>query len=79
MAEQTKKDNIFKKFGKFIHEVRIELKKVTWPTRQQLIKNTLVVIVFLIVIGLLVFGVDLLFQQGIFGTNGLFGLITKAK
>lgn len=61
MAEQVKKANIFKKIGKFFREVRIELKKVTWPTRQQLVKNTLVVLAFLMLVGLLVFGIDSLF------------------
>ncbi len=61
MAEQVKKANIFKKMAKFFREVRIELKKVTWPTRQQLFKNTMVVLVFLVIVGLLVFGIDSLF------------------
>ena len=32
--------------GKFLHEVRIELRKVTWPTRKELVQSVLVVLVF---------------------------------
>lgn len=63
MAEEAKKKgNIFSKLGRFFKEVRIELKKVTWPTKDQLIKNTVVVLVFIAVTALLVFGFDFLFQ-----------------
>ncbi len=64
MADE-RKGNIFKRFIKFIKDVKFELKKVTWPTKKQAVKNTLVVLVVLVVLGLLVFLIDLLFQ-GIF-------------
>lgn len=69
MAEE-KKGNIFKRIGRFFKDVKAELKKVTWPTKNQAVKNTVVVLIFLIVIGLFVFLIDLLFQ-GVFG-NRLF-------
>ena len=65
MAEE-KKGNIFKRIVRFFKDVKAELKKVTWPTKKQATKNTVVVLIFLIVIGLLVFLLDLLFQ-GVFG------------
>lgn len=34
-----------KSLGKFLYEVRIELRKVTWPTRKDLLQSTLVVLV----------------------------------
>ena len=61
-----KKGNIFKRIVRFFKDVKAELKKVTWPTKKQAIKNTIVVLIFLVVIGLLVFLLDLLFQ-GVFG------------
>ena len=60
MAE--KKGNIFKRIVRFFKDVKSELKKVTWPTKNQAVKNTVVVLIFLIVIGLFVFLIDLLFQ-----------------
>jgi preprotein translocase subunit SecE len=46
---------------RFLKEVRTELKKVTWPTRQETIKLTLVVITVSVVMGLFVGGLDILF------------------
>lgn len=46
---------------RFIQEVLAELKKVTWPTRQETIKLTLVVITVSLVIGLFVGGLDIFF------------------
>ena len=45
---------------KFIQEVVSELKKVTWPSRQETIKLTLVVLTVSTAIGLFVGGLDIL-------------------
>ena len=63
MAE--KKGNIFKRMIRFLKDVKAELKKVTWPTKNQAVKNTVVVLIFLIIIGLFVFLIDWLFQLGV--------------
>lgn len=47
----------------FLKEVRAELAKVSWPTRQEVIKLTLVVISVTIVIGLYVGGLDMIFTK----------------
>ena len=46
---------------RFIREVIAELKKVTWPTRQDTIKLTIMVIIVSIGIGVFVGGLDILF------------------
>ena len=46
---------------KSIKATKAEAKKVTWPTKKQLINNTVVVIAALVVIGLIIFGLDTLF------------------
>ncbi len=61
MAEVKAKKNIFSSIGKFFKETRSEMKKVTWPTKDQLIRQTIVVVVSIIVIGLVIFGLDALF------------------
>ena len=33
------------KFGKFFSQVKLEMKKVAWPTRQELISSTIVVLI----------------------------------
>lgn len=54
----------------FLKESLTELKKVVWPTRQQAVKLTLIVIGVSIFAGLMIGGLDFLF------TN-LIGLIVK--
>lgn len=47
----------------FLREVRTELNKVVWPTRQQAIQMTIVVIVVSILVGVYVGGLDLVFTS----------------
>jgi len=54
----------------FLKEVRQELRKVDWPTRQELVTYTLVVLVTVAVMTSLVFGLDLVFQKAIFNVIG---------
>lgn len=64
MAETTaKKQN---RVVKFFREVKSELKKVVWPSRKQIINNTLIVIASVIVIGIVIWAFDAIFQYGIF-------------
>ena len=63
MAETTeKKENIFVKSGKsiskFFRDSRSEIKKIVWPTPQAVLKNTGVVLVTIIIIGLFIFALD---------------------
>lgn len=58
IAEKTSDDirkgepNFFQKSIDFFREVKVELKKVTWPTRKQTTGTTIVVIVFVIVVSI---------------------------
>jgi preprotein translocase subunit SecE len=54
--------NIFAKIINFLKEVRIELKKVTWPTRQETVKHTLAVIAISLAVAIFLGAADLLFQ-----------------
>jgi len=47
----------------FIKEVRTELAKVTWPTRPETIRLTVIVIAISIGVGLYLGGLDLLFTE----------------
>ncbi|NLY17475.1 MAG: preprotein translocase subunit SecE [Clostridiaceae bacterium] len=53
MAEQQqqKKPNIFKKLIRFAKDVHSELKKVIWPTRNQVINNTVIVLMVCLLLG----------------------------
>jgi preprotein translocase subunit SecE len=48
--------------GEFLTEVRAELKKVTWPDRVQLRQATVAIIVFVLLLGLVIYGMDLVLQ-----------------
>ena len=52
--------------GDYLREVKGELKKVTWPGKNDLIKTTIAVLVISLFFGIYLFGVDFIFTQ-IFG------------
>lgn len=54
---------MFKKIADFIKEARVELRKVNWPTKQQTINYTLVVIGLSIAVALFLGGLDLIFRE----------------
>jgi preprotein translocase subunit SecE len=49
--------------GKFLRDVRMEMAKVTWPTRKDLIQSTLVVIVAVVISGAFIGVLDLVFSR----------------
>lgn len=51
------------KFWKFLSEVKSEVKKVTWPNREQLISSTGAVLVILVVSGVFLGLLDVLFTN----------------
>jgi len=53
--------NFFKKIPKFFLEVKAEMKKVSWPTRQETKRNTILVISVSIVTAMFLGGLDALF------------------
>ena len=47
----------------FLKEVRLELKKVDWPTRQELVSYSVVVLVTVVVVTSIVAALDSVFSQ----------------
>jgi preprotein translocase subunit SecE len=67
------KPGFFKRVGKWFREMRSELKKVVWPTRKQLVNNTVVSVVVMLISALGVWGFDQiarLLVQGLLGLKG---------
>ncbi|OQY04508.1 MAG: preprotein translocase subunit SecE [Desulfobacteraceae bacterium 4572_123] len=58
-ASGKKKNTYIDKAVQFLREVKVELKKVTWPSRKQTIGSTLVVIVLVMIISLFLGVVDI--------------------
>ena len=50
------------KIKEFLEGVRKEMKKVTWPTQKELVDNTVVVVVFSLILSAFIFGVDQLYS-----------------
>lgn len=53
---------MFERFTTFLKESRVELQKVTWPSRQDTVRYTLTVIVISAAMALFLGGLDYLFQ-----------------
>ncbi|MBU1053409.1 MAG: preprotein translocase subunit SecE [Proteobacteria bacterium] len=47
------------KILQFLREVKIELKKITWPTRKQTISSTVVVIILVVIVSFFLSVVDM--------------------
>src|SRR5690349_24823669 len=67
----------------FVREVRAELKKVSWPTREEVLRYSIIVLIALVVFTGFVFGIDFLFERLFHfittpGTEGSLGSLTQA-
>ncbi len=51
------------KITKFLKEVKVELKKVVWPTRKQAINLTLIVIVVTLIVAAFIGALDYSFSK----------------
>ncbi len=58
--EQTK-PSFFNRIAKYFKEVKSEMKKVVWPAFSKVRQNTLIVIVYVILVGIVIWGLDALF------------------
>jgi preprotein translocase subunit SecE len=63
-----------RKLIQFLKEVRIELKKVSWPNRKELVGSTTLVIVVSVLAGLFLGLLDVIFFRSIYGLIHLFGV-----
>ena len=60
----------WRRFSNWCHEMKVELKKVVWPSGKQLVNNTVVVLVAVLIVGIIVCLFDL-------GAGELIGLLRK--
>ena len=72
---EEKKQNWFKRFfggiARYFRELRSELKKVVWPTPKQVLKNTLIVALCVVAVGVFIWVFDYVAQIGITALIGL--------
>ena len=69
-AEVTQRRGIFSRFALFLRQVIVELRKVIWPTRKELITYTTVVIIFVVIIAAIVAVLDYVFTMGVLAIFG---------
>ncbi len=65
MAESGTKKNVFAKIGEFFKNLKGELKKIAWPTLNQTVKQTIVVIVISAILCLFIGLIDMLSKYGV--------------
>jgi preprotein translocase subunit SecE len=64
-TDKSEKVGFFGRIGRFVREVIAELRKVIWPTRNELLTYAAVVIVFVTVMVTIVGLLDLAYAQGV--------------
>ena len=70
-APAKEKVKLGARIKKFFKDYRSEMKKIVWPTRQQVVKNTGVVLVAIVFIAAIVGVLDLIFGLGINALSSL--------
>lgn len=68
----NKKTKWYKRFFVFLKEVRAEIKKVTWPSKNEVYSTTVVVIIATFFIGFYLFFMDIIFSWVIARIKSLF-------
>ncbi|MCX8161242.1 MAG: preprotein translocase subunit SecE [Candidatus Saccharicenans sp.] len=63
----------YKRFINFLKDVRAELKKVTWPAKQEVYGTTIIVIIAVFFFGIYLFFVDVVFSWVIAQVKTFFG------
>lgn len=62
--KKKSKKNPFKSIASFFKSVKAEGKKVVWAKPKEVLKNTIIVLIVCVIVGLCIFGVDTLLSQG---------------
>jgi preprotein translocase subunit SecE len=64
----------FSDTGEFLHDVRVEMKQVTWPSRDDVVATTGIVIATVFFFGVFLAAVDWLVQRGVTYVFKAFGV-----
>ena len=57
-ADKNKKPGLFERLKDYLHNVKLEMKRVTWPTKQEVINCSIIVVCTLIFFGVFIFLID---------------------
>lgn len=70
-SETQKKDGIFKRIGNYFKSLKSEFKKIVWPTKRDIVRDTIVVLVLIAIVGAFIVVLDYAFAAllGLFYGN----------
>lgn len=63
--QQGDRPGIAARFVQFMREVRLELRRVSWPSREQMVAFTAVTIITSAALTLIIFGMDLALKEAV--------------
>ncbi len=63
----------YKRFIPFLKEVKAEVKKVTWPSRNEVYSTTIVVVIATFFFGFYLFFMDIIFSWVVAQIKSIFG------
>ncbi len=69
--KKSNKKNFFETIARFFKGVNAERKKVVWPTAKETVKNSIIVLVVVIIVGLAIYAVDTGLSLGMKGLRTL--------
>ena len=64
-VKKPKKERKSGRIKQFFKEVMGELKKLSWPSKKDLVSYTLIVVAFIAVMAIVIYVLDLAFSEGI--------------
>lgn len=64
-AAQTESKSFWQRLVGFFHDVRQEMRKVSWPTNEQMLAFTTVTLITTIALTIVVFGLDVAMKEAV--------------
>ncbi len=78
-AKKKSKKNPFKSIASFFKSVKSEGKKVVWAKGKDVLRNTIIVLVVVTIVGLCIYGVDTVLSLGMKGLKNLANTTTSVS
>ena len=70
-ARRERGPSPFARIGQFIHDVRLEMKRVSWPSANHVQNTTIITLIAVVFFAIYLFLIDLAFTQLVGGLNWL--------
>ena len=70
-AQREHGQSPFGRIGQFIHDVRLEMKRVSWPSANHVQNTTIITLIAVVFFAIYLFLIDLAFTQLVHGLNWL--------